>query len=72
MNVMDRVQLKEPNWTDSETLMSEPWKNPLIPIDERLLIADGAIAWRQKLINKLRKQLAEKDAQIAALDRDWI
>lgn len=39
------------------TLESELWKNPLLPIEERIEIADGAIAWRNDVIANLRKQL---------------
>ena len=46
----------EPFWGDSETLDSTHVKNPLIPMGERLLIADGAIKWRDRLIKELRER----------------
>lgn len=53
-----RIDLtQEPNWTDSETNVSEIWKNPLISLKDRLLIADGAIAHQRKIIENLRNKI---------------
>lgn len=49
----------EPDWSESETLISELWKNPMLDKNERLLIADGTIAWQRKVINNLRAQIKE-------------
>lgn len=50
-----------PDWTDSETLISEIWKNPLISLSERLLIADGAIAYQRKIIDNLRSKIKSEE-----------
>lgn len=50
---------QEPDWTQSETLATELWKSPLHDLQSRLLMADGAIAFRDKVIANLRSQLAE-------------
>lgn len=49
--------MPEPDWADSKTLPSEMWKNPLIPMNERLEIADGAVRFREEIIANLRRQL---------------
>ena len=59
---------KEPDWSSSETLLSEPWKNPLTPMDERLVIADGAVAFLNGVINNLRAQLEEAMKDVARVD----
>lgn len=43
---------------DSETLLSEGWKNPLFSIETRLQIADGAVAFERRVNDNLRKRLA--------------
>jgi len=48
----------EPDWSDSKTLDSEGWKNPLLAKNDRLQIADGAVAWRDEVIRNLRSQKA--------------
>lgn len=50
--------LEEPDWSDSETLLSECWKNPHQTMQDRLLMADGAVSFRDKVIANLRDQLA--------------
>lgn len=52
-------QFKEPNWAESETGLCELWKNPLLDPSERLLIADGAIAFRDAVIKNLREQIKQ-------------
>lgn len=59
------VAQPEPDWSDSKTLISEAWKNPLTPMGERLQIADGAVRFRDDVIANLRKQLAEAQAAVA-------
>lgn len=49
--------MNEPEWEDSETSASELWKNPLIPMEDRLVIADGAIHFRDKVIRQLREKI---------------
>src|SRR5690554_376594 len=46
----------EPDWSDSKTLESEGWKNPLLSKNDRLQIADGAVAWRDEVIKNLRSR----------------
>jgi hypothetical protein len=50
----------EPDWSDSETQPSELWKNPLLDKTQRLLMADGAVHFRDQVIENLRVQLAAK------------
>lgn len=52
-------QYTEPSWADSKTPELSMWKNPLIPMNERLEIADGAVRWRDEVIANLRRQLQE-------------
>ena len=40
----DATNITEPDWNGSETPRSSPWKNRLLPIGERLAIADKTIA----------------------------
>ena len=54
---------KEPDWSESKTLISELWKNPMIPMNERLVIADGAIAFYKEVIANLRKKLKETESK---------
>ena len=49
----------EPDWSTSETGM-EFWKNPYIPMRERLLIADGAIAYRTQCARQQIESLEQK------------
>jgi hypothetical protein len=51
------MNFEEPNWDESETPLLSSWKNPFIPLSDRLLIADGAIAFRDSVIQNLRNQL---------------
>jgi hypothetical protein len=51
---------QEPDWSTSKTLLSELWKNPLFSMTDRLLMADGAIRYRDEIIANLRNQLKEK------------
>lgn len=48
----------EPDWTDSETDPGKLWKNTTRTIQDRLRIADEAIANRDRIIANLRAQLA--------------
>lgn len=54
---------EEPDWSDSRTLETEAWKNPLLSKNDRLQIADGAVAWRDEVIANLRQQLREKNGE---------
>ena len=49
---------QEPDWTNSETGLLECWKSPLHSMPDRLLMADGAVAFRDKTISNLRLQIA--------------
>ena len=49
---------QEPDWTNSETGLLECWKSPLHPMPDRLQMADGAVAFRDKTIANLRLQIA--------------
>lgn len=52
--------MTQPDWTNSKTDRLVLWKNPLLPINERLEIADGVIANQQTQIDRLRNQLQPK------------
>ena len=56
--------LIEPDWSDSETLPTEMWKNSFIPMNDRLEVADGAIAFRDATIANLRKRLKFMENQV--------
>lgn len=47
------------DWSNSQTSPTDLWKNELLTIEDRLLIADGAVAWHREVIKNLRKQLEE-------------
>lgn len=50
----------EPDWSASKTLESEGWKNPLLSKNDRLQIADGAVAWRDEVIKNLRSRTPQQ------------
>lgn len=54
-------QTQEPDWTNSLTAESSLWKNPLLSLQDRLNIADGAIAFQAKIIDNLKNKLKEKE-----------
>lgn len=56
--------LKEPDWKDSETLPSESWKNSLLTFQDRLLIADGAYAFQDKVIKNLRTRIKQLESEL--------
>lgn len=51
----------EPDWSDSKTLETEGWKNPLLSKNDRLQIADGAVAWRDEVIKNLRSRVSQPE-----------
>lgn len=61
-------KMNEPDWSDSKTLLSECWKNPLHPMSDRLLMADGAVAFRDAVISNLRKRLKAAHESNKVLD----
>ena len=61
----EHITMQEPNWDNSETLPTELWKSTLLPMHERLEIADGAVAFHRKTIANLRAQLKECLGQTA-------
>lgn len=48
----------EPDFSHSETLAGEVWKNPLFLWGDRLRMADGAVAFERKINARLRDRLA--------------
>jgi hypothetical protein len=58
------VERVEPDFSNSETLLMEPWKNPLCPVAERLVMADGAVAFERKVNANLRERLAAQPAPV--------
>lgn len=46
----------EPDWRNSRTATHEVWKNPMFTVTDRLSMADGAVAFRDKTIANLRTQ----------------
>lgn len=63
LGVMEYL-VKEPDWEFSETLPSESWKNPLLTFQDRLLIADGAYAFQEKVIKNLRTRIKVLEAEL--------
>lgn len=51
---------REPDWSNSETGINELWKNPAHSMADRLRMADGAVAFRDKTIANLRHQLKQQ------------
>lgn len=47
------------DWSDSQTMPLDPWKNPLLSIEDRLKCADGSIAFYREVIKHLREQLKQ-------------
>lgn len=78
-NVMEQLESKiyleksNPDWSSSNTLPTELWKNPMLPITDRLLIADGAVFGHKTVADRLRKRLeeAENNLAIVASDTTW-
>ena len=60
--------IKEPDWTDSKTLPSEMWKNPLYTPAERLEMADGAVAFEREVNANLRNQIKELKRELNLTD----
>lgn len=48
-----------PDWSHSETPIGSVWKSPLFPNHVNLEVADGAIHFRDQVIQNLRQQLKE-------------
>lgn len=67
---MKGKRVSEPNWTGSKTGDCEIWKNPLIPMNDRLEIADGAIRFRDEQLDRLRAENAAQALLIASLKED--
>jgi len=61
----------EPLWEDSRTGLLEMWKNPMISKNDRLEIADGAIAWRDDVIKTLSKNYDEPVDCWVWMSNDW-
>lgn len=57
------------DWSDSETPDCSIWKNPLESDQKNLLICDGAVHFRDKVIANLRGQIAERDEKIKQLQK---
>ena len=51
---------QEPDWSNSKTLPSELWKSPLLSLQERLQIADGAVKWNREVADNLRSRLQQQ------------
>lgn len=54
------------------TLDTEMWKSPFISMEERLEIADGAVAWRNDVIANLRRQLTEVKQQLEEATKEEV
>lgn len=50
--------VSEPDWSNSKTFPSEPWKNPLLKWQDRLRIVDSALWQTRNLADKLRVSAA--------------
>lgn len=53
---------QEPDWTNSETLPTELWKNTRYSLAFRLKVADGAVAFERRVVENLRSQLKQQPA----------
>lgn len=53
---------QEPDWSKSETLQTELWKSRFYSLAERLVMADGAVAFERKVVENLRSQLKQQPA----------
>ena len=53
----EKESVQEPDWSDSKTLPTELWKNRMYSTSDRLLMADGAVAFEREVNANLRKQL---------------
>jgi hypothetical protein len=69
----EKEPVQELDWSDSKTLPTELWKNRMYSTSDRLLMADGAVAFEREVNANLRKQLTapkapeiDYDALIAA------
>jgi hypothetical protein len=67
---MKGKRVSEPNWTGSKTGDCEIWKNPLIQVNDRLEIADGAIRFRDEQLDRLRAENAAQALLIASLKEE--
>ena len=50
----------QPDWTNSKTGQLELWKNPLLPMNKRLEIADDVIANQRSEINSIQQRMLPK------------
>lgn len=55
--------MSDVDWSRSKT-GNEMWKNPFIPIENRLLICDGAISFRDEVIKNLRNQIKQIEKEL--------
>jgi hypothetical protein len=50
---------QEPDWSNSKTGPLELWKNPMYSMQDRLIMADGAIAFLNKINIKQENRIFE-------------
>lgn len=62
-----KYAMQEPDWEFSETLVSKSWKNHLLTFQYRLLIADGAYAFQEKVISNLRTRIRQLEAELKTI-----
>lgn len=66
-----RHLLQEPDWSESDTGQLELWKNPLIPMRDRLLIADGGYHYMRMSHQKVCRRLQQSVDAPAPASPSW-
>lgn len=59
--------MQEPDWSDSKSIPSETWKNPLITMQTRLEVADGTYTFQLNIIKNKNKRIKELEQTIVDL-----
>lgn len=67
-----RNLLQEPDWTESESGPLELWKNPLIPMRDRLLMADGGYHYMRMSHQKVCRRLQETVKASDPVSPAWV
>lgn len=65
--LIESVVSEEVDWSTSETMSLEIWKNGLHSLQECLQMADGAVAYERKVNANLRSQLAHRQEPIGTV-----
>lgn len=57
------------DWSESQTLPTELWKNPLFDAELQLQLADGAVHFERLVNQNLRQQIEQLRAQLNQLQQ---